>query len=157
MSDAFAYNPTGSDAWNAAYSDLIQMLRAQGRTDPLIFGRQIQQLNLGNQNAYDRASQQLASQGLGGSGMGQSLLAAIQASGREGRSAAYANENEASWQRRLQAQQAFYNNVLQPYMMAMQTRRGKVPGKWRAALQSWSEAMSHYYSTRYGGGSGSGG
>ena len=143
------FDPSRSRIWATAYADLLNMLQSGGAVDPREFNRELQSINLGTQANVNRLEQMLAARGQSGSAWADALTAATRAGGTEATARAYTRESANRFQRRLAAQNLYYQNVLQPYMTSIANRGRRRASQGQALMQAALTALANYYT--YGG------
>ena len=90
----------GSLAPYLGQATLTQLLLGQGKTDPQAFNRQLSAISQGNNQQQGNVQAILAQRGLGGSGVGQALGAAVGQAGQAQLAGARANEAQMTEQRK---------------------------------------------------------
>lgn len=124
----------GSLAPYIGQATLTQLLLGQGRTDPQAFNRNIADINRNAQSSGNQLQAILAQRGLGGSGVGQALGAAVGQAGNAQVAGARANEAALAEQRKrsdldlllrlfMDPYAGYQNNALQQYLGERQTQR----------------------------------
>ena len=97
-----------------AYKNLADLLINNGKTDPIVLNRNLADISRTSQGQQQDWEGMLAGLGLGGSGVGQSIGAAIGQGGAERRAGAIATDTAAAEARKQQILQLFTDMITNP-------------------------------------------
>lgn len=109
-----AQGPLGATGAWLGYSNLADILQSQGKTDPQAFNRMLGGISQGTNQQQGQLQAILAQRGLGGSGVGQALGAAVGQAGQSSLAGARANEAQLAEQRKRDDLDLLLKLIVQP-------------------------------------------
>lgn len=114
----------GAAGLPVGFANLIQILQGQGKTDPMALNQNLADISRTGQGAQQDLRGQLAGQGLGRSGVGAALQAAIGQGTADRRAGAQAQETQTAEARKRQDIELMINALVGPALQGYGIEKG---------------------------------